>query len=332
MKLSTWALLLAICPKVIHVSAFVPSPQHAHASSSHALKMAGDEFAFKTTSAAEKYSGGPVEVDMNNYNLNLEEAAGEWTATLVASSATKADGVYLEPRSNALVFVDVLTFSIKRQSGQGLGIELLELAGGRNDGVGITVVSGFVEGSVSEGSGLVPGDSITKMSVVTGALERDVATIATECCDWDKTVEKIGSLPPPSADDATEQLQVTVKRLRRKPTVSVTVKQEDDSTTTLKLFAGENLRRAMLTRGVKLNDKLAKSFLAGDGGMGDCGSDGSCGLCTVAVTEGAELLNEPNDEELTLLKGNDKWRLSCRAIVGYGMKEGTMKVTINPEK
>ena len=142
----------------------------------------------------------------------------------------------------------------------------------------------------------------------------------------------IGSLPAPSTDDDTEKLQVTIKRLRRKPTVTVTVTQEDEKTNTLKLFAGENLRRGMLTRGVKFNDKLAKSFLAGEG-MGDCGSDGSCGLCTVAVTEGAELLSNPEDSEKEVLKGsNSNKRLSCRAIVGYGMKEGAIKVQLTPRK
>ena len=102
--------------------------------------------------------------------------------------------------------------------------------------------------------------------------------------------------------------------------------QEDDKTNTLQLFAGENLRRGMLTRGIKFNDKLAKSFLAGEG-MGDCGSDGSCGLCTVTVTEGAELLSEAEDSEKEILQeSSPEKRLSCRAIVGYGMREGVIKL------
>jgi len=193
-------------------------------------------------------------------------------------------------------------------------------------------VSGFVEGGVSESVGLIPGDSIIKMAVVAGQfLEKDIAEINLECCNWDKTVELIGSLPAVNTNDETERLQVTVKRLRKKPRVRVTVQQEDDTTKTLQLFAGENLRRAMLVQGVKLDDKLAKAYKDGDG-MGDCGSDGSCGLCTVAVTEGIELLNEPESDERKLLKGKDKYRLSCRSIVGYGMKEGSIKVTLNPDK
>ena len=170
------------------------------------------------------------------------------------------------------------------------------------------------------------------MTVVTGAVETETASIGLECCNWDKTVELIGSLPAPTVGDDTERLQVTVKRLRKKPTVTVSVTQEDDKTNTLQLFAGENLRRGMLTRGIKFNDKLAKSFLAGEG-MGDCGSDGSCGLCTVTVMEGAELLSEAEDNEKDILQGSspDK-RLSCRAIVGYGMREGVIKLQLTPGK
>ena len=205
---------------------------------------------------------------------------------------------------------------------------MLELAGGRDDGVGITVISGLVEGSVAEGSGLLPGDSITGMEVVKGKFEFEEASIATECCNWDKTVELIGSLPPCQGDD--EAILVTVKRLRRKPRVEVTVQQQEgDKQNKLEVFAGENLRRAMLTQGIKLDDKYAQAFLSGNkDAFGDCGSDGGCGLCRCEVVEGAELLNEMAEDEKEALgeAGNQRW--SCRAIVGHGMKEGKMTVKL----
>uniref|UniRef100_A0A7S4K1E5 2Fe-2S ferredoxin-type domain-containing protein n=1 Tax=Odontella aurita TaxID=265563 RepID=A0A7S4K1E5_9STRA len=324
------SLLLPLVAATASVAAaFVPSLHRLYARSpsrTPLLKMGADEFAFKVTSAAAKYSGGPVTVDLNVYNLNLEEASNEWSATLVQNSNAMLDGVYLEAKSNALVYVDTVVESIVRKSGEGLGIELLELAGGRADGVGITIVSGLVEGSVSENSGLVPGDSIIQMSVVKGSLEDEIATIKTECTDWETIVGKIGSLPPPSGDD--EKLLVTVRRLRRKPTVTVNVQQGDGgSTKKLQVLAGQNLRRAMLNEGVQLNDKYAKSFISGKDKFGDCGSTGGCGLCKIAVTEGVEFLNEPDDNEKSFVKG-DKQRLSCRTIVGYGMKEGSVSVQL----
>lgn len=333
MKLSTLALQANLLALPSASSAFVVGPFGSSLPKSSSRLFGADEFAFQTVPAAQKYSGGPVEVDMNIYNLSLEQATEEWTASRVVNSAVQKDGVYLEPKSNRLVYCDVITCRVLRQPGQGLGIELLELAGGRDDGVGITVVSGLVEGSVSENSGLKPGDSITQMAVVTGKMEMEQAVIDTECCNWDKTVELIGSLPPATEEGSSDEaLLVTVKRLRRKPIVEVKVQQpESDSSQTLELFAGENLRRAMLNQGVKLNDKYAKAFNSGDrDAMGDCGSEGGCGMCTVAITEGAELLNNITDDEKNALDGSKRW--SCRSIVGHGMKEGKITVRlVNPE-
>jgi len=36
--------------------------------------------------------------------------------------------------------------------------------------------------------------------------------------------------------------------------------------------------------------------------------------------------------ESQILKKNPRWRLACKAIVGYGMKEGELKVRVNPRQ
>lgn len=271
-------------------------------------------------------------VDMNVYNLPLEEAIEEWSANLVSESALQAGGVYLGAKSNRDNFVDTeRIIGISRKQGQGLGIELLEIAGGREDGLGITVVSGLVQGGVSEGKGLLPGDSIVKIAVQQTGQPGELASIATECLGWDATVGAIGSLPPP--ETPTEYLIVTVKRLRRKPKVTVKFEYPPDQgeeDTSIELFSGENLRRAMLVRGIKLNDPLSRRF--DSGGSGDCGAEGTCATCSVAVTEGLDLLNEPGTTEKGMLRTNPRWRLACRAIVGYGMKEGSMTVRVNPKQ
>ncbi len=96
---------------------------------------------------------------------------------------------------------------------------------------------------------------------------------STECLGYDSTVDVLTSLPPPSSSD--EVIEVRVKRIRRKPKVSVKLQyppEENIPDTTIELFSGENLRRAMLTRGIKLNDALSRRF--DSGGTGDCGADG----------------------------------------------------------
>ena len=72
--------------------------------------------------------------------------------------------VLLDAR-NPDYFVDTVTVSYPRVAG--LGIELAKLAGGREDGLGITVVSGLVEGGPAAGQGLdiLPGDVLSKVAV-----------------------------------------------------------------------------------------------------------------------------------------------------------------------
>ncbi|CAB9530436.1 Ferredoxin [Seminavis robusta] len=271
-------------------------------------------------------------VDMNIYNLPLEQAIQEWTANLVTESAMVAEGIYLGAKSSRDVFVDTeRIIGIKRRQGQGLGIELLEIAGGREDGLGITIVEGLVPGGASEGRGLLPGDCISKIAVHRTGQPDEIASVATECLGWDATVEAIGSLP--AIETPNEYLILTIKRLRRKPKVTVNFQYPPDQgeeDTTIELFAGENLRRAMLVKGIKLNDPLSKRF--DSGGSGDCGAEGTCATCSVSVMEGMDLLNEPGLTEKQMLENKPRWRMACRAIVGYGMKEGKMTVRVNPRQ
>ena len=281
--------------------------------------------------AAEVFAGaGPIQVDMNQYNLGLEASAEEWTARLSAASALQEGGAFLDAKNGKNVMVDTLKIVVPRIQGQGLGMELLEIAGGRADGLGITIISGLVDGGCADGTGLLPGDSLSKLAVrATDGTE--TAAVGVECFGYDRTVEAIGSLPP--AETGTS-LVLTVKRLRRKPKVQLTLQyptHQNEADATLELFAGENLRRAMLTRGVKLNDPLARRF--DSGGSGDCGADGTCATCTVDVVKGLELLNPPTTTESQIFKRRpDSWRMACRAVVGYGLQEGKMILKVNPRQ
>jgi ferredoxin len=281
--------------------------------------------------STKQIDASTVVVDMNVYNLqSLEEIAQQWTANLLPANDLQDAGVYLGAKNSENVFVDTLKVVVKRGSSSGgLGIQLLEIAGGREDGLGITIVSGLVEGGASENSGLMEGDSLSQVSVRAG--NDEIAAVDTECLGYDKTVEAIGSLPPPASED--EQVILTVKRLRRKPKVSVTFQYPPDmgeKDIKIELFSGENLRRAMLVRGVKLNDPLARRF--DNGGSGDCGAEGTCATCAVSIVRGDDLLSPAGQTESQIFKNNPRWRLACKAIVGYGMKEGEMIVRVNPRQ
>lgn len=284
-------------------------------------------------------AGKPL-VNMNAYNLPLETILDEWTALVTPKTPLQEEGIYLNAKSNKDYFVDTLQFEIPREGG--LGLILTEIAGGREDGVGITIVEELVEGGNSEGSGILPGDSIVGLEVfqsindsngdstiMTSNEER--IGVVTECFGYDKTVDAILSLPSPST--TTETILLTIKRIRRQPKVTLKLQfppEDDEPDTTIELFAGENLRRAMLTRGVKLNDALASRF--DSGGTGDCGAEGTCATCVVSIPRGMDLMSPMKVQESQILANKPRWRMACKAVVGYGMQEGEITVQVNPKR
>lgn len=271
---------------------------------------------------------------MDTYNIPLQQSIEQWTAVLQAKTSMQEEGVFLRPKNDKELFVDTLTFAVKREGG--LGLLLTELAG-REDGVGITIVEEVLRGSNSDGVGILPGDSVVALTVLstsgsgTSNTRETRVSVSTECLAYDATIEAITSLPPPTSAD--EVVALTVKRLRRQPKVNVKLQYPpylNEPDVNIELFAGENLRRAMLTRGIKLNDKLAQRF--DSGGSGDCGSDGTCATCVVGVTKGMELLSPMKEQEGQILKKKPRWRMACKAVVGYGMAEGDMTIQVNPRQ
>jgi ferredoxin len=286
-------------------------------------------------------TGAPV-VDLNVYNLPLSTIEQEWTASFVQKSTESQGKVMLQPRSVRSIYVDSVVASFPRQKSGGLGIELAELAGGRGDGIGITIISGLVEGGSAEGSGLLPGDSIAAISLVrrkqltagdSGLAEtQNEWSVSTECLAYDDTVEAIQTLPPPR-DGFEDMLSVTARRLRRRPKVTVNVQYppgQKEQDKVIEMYAGENLRQGMLVRGVKLNDPLAQRFDTKQGG--NCGAGGLCRTCSVVVSSGGDILNPQRPAEKQMLIDSPRWRLACKAIVGYGMKEGEMTIRVNPRQ
>ena len=330
-----YVALVAICAFTYISNAFLVPPA-ASKYRSHALLGKVDQDA-DTTSAATKYSGtGQVKVDMNQFNLPIDKIMEEWTANLIAEDDFRESGVVLGAKSFRDVMVDTVQIRFRRVPNSGMGILLQEIAGGREDGLGITIVSGLVEGGAADGCEILVGDSISKISVETASNKdegdrQEIGAVATECLGYDATVEAIQGLPSVSTKDQIYCL--TLKRLRRRPRVQLTIQyppSQGEPEQTLQLFAGENLRRAMLSRGVKLNDPLARRF--DNGGSGDCGAEGTCATCVVSVLKGGELLNAQGIQEQQMLKDNPRWRLGCRAIVGYGFQEGEMILRVNPRQ
>lgn len=263
-------------------------------------------------------------VDPNVYNVDAETAADLWTVSVSPDNMLdRAAGVPFLDSKSKNHFVDDITVVVSRN--EGMGIELLELAGGRDDDYGLTIVSG-VSGN-AEKAGIIAGDSIAgvevnRVSLKDGSntkIEESREMFDCECRNFDTTIGLLGSFPP-----EIESLTLKIKRIRRWPKVKVIVQYPPiqcadgaDNEETLELFAGENLKRALQTRGIIFEDR-------------DAAKCDFCGAkCTVSIDMGMQLLNPMGLTEEKLMKRNPKCRLSCKTVVGYNMQEGTIKMRIN---
>eukprot|EP00534_Pseudo-nitzschia_fraudulenta_P007746 CAMPEP_0201144238 /NCGR_PEP_ID=MMETSP0851-20130426/6005_1 /ASSEMBLY_ACC=CAM_ASM_000631 /TAXON_ID=183588 /ORGANISM="Pseudo-nitzschia fraudulenta, Strain WWA7" /LENGTH=339 /DNA_ID=CAMNT_0047418893 /DNA_START=77 /DNA_END=1096 /DNA_ORIENTATION=- len=332
-------LLLYIC--------FVVSSYY-HVSPVVSLSSSSSSLFGKTTRniATQVLQGtGEPAVDLNQYNLPYSIIQEGWKANFVQKPTENQGRVRLEAKNGVEHYADVMivTFPRKEENGGGLGIQLEELAGGRSDGVGITIVSGLVEGGSAENADLNEGDSLASISLIRRKRQATTNTmisdneeefsVALECLDYDQTVESIGKTIPPVKKGFEDVFVLKVKRLRRLPRVTIRLQyppEQNEPDATIEMFAGENLRQGMLVRGVKLNDPLARRFDTKS--EGNCGAGGLCRTCSVCVMDGGDVLNPQRVAEKQMMQDTPRWRLACKAVVGYGMKEGEMIVRVNPNQ
>jgi len=207
-----------------------------------------------------------------------------------------------------------------------LGLELLELAGGREDGLGVTIVTAVTPGGNAERAGILPGDSISSVTVVSSAVDATSGNIEQiersaicECLDFDRTIGVLSEFP----GDADEVI-LGLKRIRRWPKVQVRVEyppvqvaEGADNWVDLTLYAGENLERALLNRGIIMENP----------GSPKCDYCGH--MCTVSIGRGKGLLNPMSTTEEKIMSKNPDCRLSCKTTVGYNMQEGDLQLRVN---
>jgi hypothetical protein len=244
-------------------------------------------------------------VDPDTYNIDLDSAAKLWKASVSPDNTNMRDaGIPYLDVNNKNYFVDDIDVVVSRNGG--MGMELMELAGGREDGFGITIVTG-ASGN-AQAAGIVPGDSIASMAVTTSALlkgnsvEETTKVAGCECLDFDRTMDVLANFP----GDA-EEVVLSLKRIRRWPKVQVTVEYPPsqcaegvDNVKQIELFAGENLKRALQNRGIVLDDPEAPQC------------DFCAGKCTVSVSRGMKLLNPIGVTESKIMARNPTCRVSTK--------------------
>merc|ERR1719482_320748 len=236
-------------------------------------------------------------------------------ATSSALSVARTNSARPHQRSASALRATEECVSLELDSGDalyakwGVGVELLEVAN-NGEGVGIVVVEGTVPGTSAADADLRQGDCIGSVGPPGGPF------VNVEARDWDGLVEALG-------DVEGVQVELVVKRLAKAPVVNVVVKYPNDAEPeeTIQLVAGENLRQALLTRRIKLNDPLARRFDSQSTG-GDCGADGTCCTCAVAVLDGAELMSPQKTQERQIMKtlNHPRFRLACKARVGKDLE------------
>jgi ferredoxin len=270
---------------------------------------------------------GKGNVNADKFNVPLEQAAELWTVSVSESNyLERLAGVPFLDSTSKDHYVDTVECVVCRKGG--MGLQLLELAGGREqDDLGIVIVE-EVSGNAQQ-AGVVPGDSLASITLrsqvqvrTNNALttQERVETLVCECRNFDTTMGLLTSLPA-----QVESVTLTLKRLRRWPKVQVVVEyppiqcsNPKDNTVEMELFAGENLRQALLNRGIVMEDtKLTRK-------CDFCG-----GKCTVKIDVGMDLLSPMSSTESKIMKNNPKCRVSCKTIVGQDMQEGVLRLKVN---
>jgi ferredoxin len=197
------------------------------------------------------------------------------------------------------------------QTEPSLGLELTEMAS-IDGGLGLVLVSGMSGNCAT--TPIQVGDVVARVS---GGKEFKESTIG---LDYDGTVEVLLNAKQAAANrEDNGRITLELERVVERAQIQIQVEIGDEGeggSILLECRAGENLRGLLLRRGIKL---------------GDCAGQGQCGMCTVSVTEGQELLNAKEDPEILLTKGRPlNWRASCRTVVGASNQSGRVCIRTTP--
>lgn len=259
------------------------------------------------------------EVDLNSW-------AQRWRVLKLAADGLKPERVEVAPTDAKW---EALTVSARiERSADRPGIGLLLVEAGSQDGLGLVLVDGVAPGS---NAAQLPAGSVRRGDVLVSARVPGGPVRSVEGLPYDETVGVLSSFDP-----AAGAVELVLKRQRARPalTVNLIFPQEEgadgeESTTSVTLYSGSNLRRSMLARGVQLNDPLARRFDAGVG-TGDCGGEGCCCTCAVEVLSGAHVLSKQGTQERQMLAAFPRWRLACKAAIEQLDADETMTLRVTP--
>ena len=208
-----------------------------------------------------------------------------------------------------------------------IGLELTEMAAG-SDGRGLVLVSGVNGNAAKCQPPIHVGDVVTGVSVGEKWKEKTIEF------NYDQTVETIEQAKQEAEKHKSSQIFLELNRVVPRSKIQVQVVSGDTGNIvqTVEGLAGENLRLLLMRQGIKVYDSRTKRFDL-PYATGDCGGEGMCGTCLVAVLENENDILTPKDsiEHLITKKRPESWRASCRTVVGVDNKSGTIRIQTCPQ-
>lgn len=213
----------------------------------------------------------------------------------------------------------------------GIGLELVE-AVDMGDGIGgLVLVGGVREGSNADKSGLFQlGDVLMNVQLV----ESTDTKPNLEGLNYDVTLDRLGDVAVAAEGGP---VAITVQRLiPRKEIKTIIVGPNGEEVIEFDVLAGygSNLRTAMQSNNLKMYDDRTSRFDS-PFQTGNCGGEGTCGTCVVAVLEGNGLISAKanvEDKALKVQAAPPNYRWACRLRIGDDpSKGGTLKIKLRPQ-
>lgn len=237
------------------------------------------------------------------------------------------EGVFgLESQDSAYA-LEVIHTSVALDVDTGaLGLVLTEMAGNA-DGRGLVLVSDVTgPAKMADPAAIQVGDVITGVRTTDGRVRERTTGL-----NYERTMEAMGVVKEAALTGGDGKVYLEIDRLVARSPLSVEVVQADGSVLTIDALAGENLRRLLLRKSVKIYNRDTKRFDM-PYATGDCAGEGLCGTCLVAVQKGAKLLNAKEGVEELITRGRPlSWRASCRTIVGPNNEGGKLRIRVQPQ-
>ena len=226
----------------------------------------------------------------------------------------------------------------------GIGLDLAEYQVSEDGFSGIVVVNGINPDSNAEAAqGFKVGDILVSITGVDGiegtetynnlAAGEKPLRAKLEGLNLDKTLDMM------SYFGEYASVKIQVKRLVQRNVIKVKVKGpqgEDAGEMDVLSGYGVNLRTILNSTNRKIYDTRTYRFDS-PYQQGNCGGEGTCGTCMVAVLSGEELLNDKaRVERKALLAQNapPNYRWSCRVAIGGEAEEemeGEVVIKLRPQ-